>query len=436
MYDFLGGNEGKALYAAVQKYIDEINQYKVDYIIILSHLGNNGNLKQYTSSELISHINGISAVLDGHSHQVYNIICFDNKGNDILLEQTGSKLKNIGVLKIKANGIITSEIISEIPEPENKAEAKKVIRNNKEIWVDKELNDFIINITDFYSDELNVKICYIDFDLIINLYGNDKHKQITRSEESTLGNLITDAFKYVGAPVDAEISLISAGSIRTDLKKGNIIYKNIIDLLPFSDEIIVKEVLGQDILDALEYGMRYLPDKSSRFLQVSGISFKVDISIESTVEVNENDMFIKIRGKRRVYDTKVGKKTIEPKKKYKISFDSFIGNGGDGYSMFRKYDEIFNSLKSGSEALIAYIQEKLNGIIPVKEYYNIQGRIIIKSININKKSNKFVIFIVILVILVLAIIIIMYIKKKRINSKELFFSDNVNKNILLKEINL
>ena len=427
VYDFLAGNEGKDLYDTVQKYIDEINQYKVDYIIILSHLGNEGELNEYTSGELISHINGISAVLDGHSHQIYNITMKDTEGNDIPLAQTGTKLKNIGLLKIKPNGNIISEMISEVPEPENKAEAKKLIRNNKEIWVDKEMNDYIINITESYKDKLNVKIGYSNFDLIINLEQNDKHTQISRSEETSLGNLITDAYKYIG---NAEISLISAANIRTDLKKGNITYKNIIDILPFFDEIIVKEVLGQDILNALEYGMKFLPHKSSRFLQVSGISFKVDISINSTVEVDENAMFIKIKGDRRVYDTKIGDKKIDPKKKYRIAFDSYIGNGGDGYSMFIKYDEIYNSLKAGNEVLIIYIQEELNGIIP-KIYNNTQGRIIIKSNNNdNKKSNIYIIIIIIMIILVFVIIIIIfYFKRRKKNSKQLLFSENINFNI-------
>ena len=97
--------------------------------------------------------------------------------------QAGTKLKNIDVLKIKANGSITSGIISEIPEPENKTEGKKVIRNNKEIWVDEEINNSIINITEFYNDVINLKIGYIDFDLIINFDENNKHEQIIRSEE-------------------------------------------------------------------------------------------------------------------------------------------------------------------------------------------------------------------------------------------------------------
>ena len=47
VYYFLAWNEGEILYAAVQQYIDEISQNKVVYIINLSHLGKEGQLKIY-----------------------------------------------------------------------------------------------------------------------------------------------------------------------------------------------------------------------------------------------------------------------------------------------------------------------------------------------------------------------------------------------------
>ena len=133
--------------------------------------------------------------------------------------------------------------------------------------------------------------------------------------------------------------MVNAGTVRTDLMKGNITYNNILDILPFSSEIIVKKVLGQDILDALEFGMKELPLKTSRFPQVSGISFKVNTSINSTVEIDENEMFIKVSGDRRVFDVKVGNESLDVNKTYILSFDEYIANGGDGYSMFSKYEK-------------------------------------------------------------------------------------------------
>ena len=149
VYSFLTKDEGKEFYETVQKYVNEMKELKVDYIKILSHLGNDTDSKEYASSALISKTNGISAVIDAHSHNVYSTT-FENKdGEKIPLVQNGTKVNYIGVLKIKANGTITSELISDVPIPENKTEAEKVIRNNKERWVDKKMKDYIDNLTKF-----------------------------------------------------------------------------------------------------------------------------------------------------------------------------------------------------------------------------------------------------------------------------------------------
>ena len=410
VYDFLTENEGKELYDTIQKYINEVKSKGADYIIILSHLGNDvDNLKQYAISTLINHISGVNAVLDGHTHQVYNINSTDKENNEVPIIQVGTKLSNLGILKI-TNGTIKSEIISEIPKPDKVKDAIEVKRsNNKKRWVDKDMNEYINNIIDSHSDELNEVIGKLNFDLIINLDPNDQHKQISRSEESTLGDLITDAIRVAG---EGNMSIMSAGSIRTDLKKGNITYKNILDILPFSNNIIVKEVLGQDILDALEYGVRFLPEKSPKFPQVSGISFKVDITFESTIEVDDNDMFVKVKGDRRVYDAKIGKKKINPKEKYRISFDNYIGAGGDGYSMFRNYEETFNTLKTDNEAFISYIKEDLKGIVP-DNYKSTQGRIIINANNNDSNGLIIVIILVFVVIIIFLIVIMICVKVKK-----------------------
>jgi len=385
IYDFLTENEGKELYYAIQKYIDEIRK-EVDYIIILSHLGNEGDaLEQYTSTSLLSHINGIDAMIDGHTHKVYNTTSKDKDGKDIPLVQTGTKLTHLGILKITKDGII-SEMLSEIPKPEN-INYQSIYRDKKLRFIDQEMNTLINNTFNSHYDELNKKIGYTNFDLKINIDNSgDSSKQISRSEESTLCDLAADAIRYIG---DGDICMINAGSVRADLMKGDITFKNILDVLPFSADIIIKEVLGQDILDALEFGMKDLPGKTSRFPQVSGISFKVNTSIKSTVIIDDEEMFVKVEGDRRVYDVMVGKEKLDIKKKYRLSFDNYIGNGGDGFSMFKKYEEISNVLKTDNEALIIYIKDELKGKIP-DIYQKTQGRIIIdeKEDNDNKDNSN------------------------------------------------
>ena len=372
-YDFLIENNGKELYDKVQGYINEVKKKGADYVIILAHLGNGGDDQyEFTSDGLLANLEGVDAMLDGHTHLVYNQTSKDKNGKDIPLTQTGTKLKNIGVLKITTNGIITSELINKVPQPENETNALNTSRG----WVDKEMKEFLEAIMESHTEELNEVIGTLDFDMIINSEPDDSlDTQIGGNQEVSLGDLITDAIRDVGK---GEISLINTGSIRADLFKGNIKLGDIFEILPFNDDIVVKELPGSVILDALEFGVMHLPNKSYLFPQVSGINFKIDTSINSSVEVDVRGKFLGVNGERRVYDVKVGNETLEENKKYRMSFDIFIAGGGFGYEMFSKYEVIESISSTINQALITYIKETLKGIIP-ERYKESQNRIVFEE---------------------------------------------------------
>ena len=383
-YDFLTDNNGEELYSTIQNYITEVKGKGANYVIILAHLGNDGDAQyEFTSDGFLAHIEGVDAMLDGHTHRVYSKTSKDKTGKDIPLCQTGTKLANIGVLKIAADGTITSELISEVPEPDDKTNASSIKRGEINRWVDNDMNELLSGIEALHADELNQVIGKVDFDMKINADSSgDSKKQISRSEEVSLGDLVADAIRAAG---NGEIGLINAGSIRADLFNGEITYGEVLNVLPFSADIIVKEIPGKNILDALELGVMHLPGKSSIFLQVSGISFKVNATFASSVEVTSEGTFKGVRGERRVYDVKVGNVALDENKKYRISFDNYIAGGGDGFSMFSEFQEIASTSKTDNQAFITYITEDLKGVIP-EQYRTSANRIIIET-NPNLESD-------------------------------------------------
>ena len=382
IYDFLTERDGHELYEAVQGYIDELrNVEKVDYVIILAHVGYGGDaLEQYTSPALLAQINGVDAIIDGHTHLAYNNTFPDKDGKQIYISQTGTKLNIVGKLTIKPNGNITSELIDKIPlfEGYDSDSYYTVEREGIERYVDKETNKFIEDIIESHAHEFQEFVSYTDFDLLITT----NRGRIIRFEENLLGNLVTDALKFVG---NSDIGLINAGSIRESIKKGNITFNHVLNTLPFSAKIIVKEVSGRDILDALEFSTKALPKTSSKFLQVSGIKFKVDDSLESKVVVDEFENFVKVDGERRVYDVYINDKKIDENKKYTISFDDFLAEGGDGFSMFTKYNLTNDTSLVDNEAFKFYLETELNRTIPNK-YKTTQGRIV----KAKKNSDYFI----------------------------------------------
>ena len=105
---------------------------------------------------------------------------------------------------------------------------------------------------------------------------------------------------------------------------------------PFFNNVIVKNLPGQCILDALEFGVSKYPSASGGFPQVSGISYDLDTTLNSTVETDSQGLFLNVTGQRRVMNVKINGEEIDPNKNYSVAMSDFIGNGGDGYAMFAK----------------------------------------------------------------------------------------------------
>ena len=389
IYDFLTENKNQELYTRIQEEINRLkNEEKVNYIIILGHLGILGDSsEENTSAGVIKNIEGVNALIDGHSHKVYSQNTPDKNSQNVLLAQTGTKLANIGILIIHENGTITHENIDEVPYvSELDSETITVTRNKKEYYVDKEMNEYINKIFESFSDELNQVIGFTNFSLTV--YKNitesrESETQLSRVGENTLCNLICDAFRELG---DADISIVNAGSIRAEIYEGNITYQEVIDLMPFSNDVEVKQITGQTILDALEYGVRTLPEPFSGFPQVSGITFKIDENISSSVVVDEDNKFESVKGERRVYDVKINGTELDLNKKYTIATITFLLDGGDGYSMFVPFEITKTAFGVDNEVLLKYINENLNGVIPYK-YQNSENRIVKTNGKINDTNN-------------------------------------------------
>ena len=255
LYHFLTENNNKELYDRIQSHIDYVKSQGVDYVIILSHLGIEGDIEEEnTSINLLKNIKNVDALIDGNTHLEYSKTTKDKEGKDIIIAQTGTKLNNIGVLIIHTDGTITQQNIETVPyDPDFEESSLEVFRKKKTTYVDSEMNQFIQNKHNSISDMLDIVIGHTDFPLNVYELGTVNkitNNQLSRTNENILCNLVADAFRYFG---EADISIINGGSVREDISEGDITIQEILNILPFSDDILVKEITGQVILDALEF---------------------------------------------------------------------------------------------------------------------------------------------------------------------------------------
>ena len=370
IYNFLTDNNTQELYDRVQKYINEAKEEKkADYVILLTHFGM--DIEQYSSNKLLSKLENVDAVLDGHTHLIYNTTSKDKNNKDIHISQAGTKLQSIGKLIIKNNGTIISEIINDPPEPSNKTNAIKINRGKIDRWVDKDMNAFLNNKFKYYEEELNMQIGHIDYDLIIMTEGdNDANINFCRYQECPAGNLLADAYKYSG---NSEIGIVNGGGVRSGLKAGNLTRAQIMEVAPFFNNLVVKQLPGQCILDVLEHGTAKCPAIGGSFPQVSGLTFDIDIGFNSSVVTDSQGLFLNITGKRRVSNVKVNGEDLVLDKLYKVSLNEYMANGGSGYTMLSEYPVFNESVLTDTDSLAYYIRDKLKGEIP-SSYKDFQGR--------------------------------------------------------------
>ncbi|MEA4970483.1 MAG: bifunctional UDP-sugar hydrolase/5'-nucleotidase [Candidatus Pelethousia sp.] len=342
VYGFLQDATGEKVYAAVQSAVDAARAAGADYVIGLAHLGITMDASPWTSSEVILNTAGIDVVLDGHSHSVLESERVKNKNGEwTLLSSTGTKLESIGMLLLTKSGNITTGLISDYAEK------------------DADVDGFIKSAQAEFEEMLGTVVAKTDVDLTITEPGTDV--RIVRNAETNLGDLCADAYRAIGG---ADIAIVNGGGVRASIPAGDITLGQIISVHPFGNSLCVIEATGQEILDALEMSVRVTPEENGGFLQVSGLSFEINVKTPSSVTLDENGLFVSVDGDRRVQNVMVGDQPIDPAKTYTLaSHDYLIKNAGDGYTMFQDNTLLQDSIMLDNQVLINYITDYLDGVI-------------------------------------------------------------------------
>lgn len=358
MYDFLVDADGSKLRSVLQAGVDELCNEGADVIILLAHFGDGeGVSEQYRTSNVIAGLSGIDAVLDGHSHQLFSKMIKDKDGKDVIAAQTGTKFEYIGQLTIYKDGYMEEKLLEEIPGSET-IPVETVERRGQERFVDPEMHAIQNEIAQAYSDILDQKIGETSFDLLVD---DDGSYVFSRGKENALGELVADAYRAAG---NSDIGFVISGSLRNNIQKGDITYRSMLGLLPYSNEIMTVSVSGQMLKEILEYSVSWLPKTSAVLPQVSGLTFTVDLSIESSVKKDDKGQFTYVAGPYRVSDIKVDGKDLDLSAEYTFTTSDFVVNGGDGFTTFHEADFVNDTMKADNIVVKEYIETVLGGVIP------------------------------------------------------------------------
>lgn len=371
VYGFCQDTTGEGVYNAVQKAVDDARAAGAEYVIVMGHMGNEAECSPWTYAEVIANTTGIDVFLDGHSHDTDQIKMKNKDGQDVLRAACGTKFSAIGWCRIKADGALSTGLYTW----NNSVSAPELL------GIENEMSKAVEEASGVLNKKLAETVATSSVELTIydptEVDANGKPIRMVRRAETNLGDLCADAYRVQAG---ADIAIVNGGGIRVSIPAGDITLQNILSVHPFGNSLCVIEVSGQTILDALEWGARSVPGECGGFPQVSGLTYEIRSDIDSPCVADENDMFVEIKGERRVQNVLVGGQPIDPAKTYTLAGHNYmLLERGDGFTMFEGAKLLQDRVKLDNQVLIDYITESLGGVIgeAYADPYG-EGRIVIK----------------------------------------------------------
>jgi len=216
-----------------------------DLVVLLSHMG-------YTEDVRLARELGagyLDVILGGHSHRVLQP---PETVNGVLIAHAGDRGRFIGklVLEVDIPGGRVRRYQSEL------VPVRGPGRENLEVAA--------------YLDSLRRALdarYHLD-EIVAHLRGNWIREG---RGESNVGDWQADAFRMVAK---TDVAFQNSYGIRKDLPEGPVRVRDFWEMNPFSNELVVFEVTGRELLQILEHNCRM----EGEMLQVSGVRYEADLA--------------------------------------------------------------------------------------------------------------------------------------------------------------
>ncbi|MCR5605312.1 MAG: 5'-nucleotidase C-terminal domain-containing protein [Treponema sp.] len=310
------------------------NKEKCDIVILLGHLGDVQETEtQNTSIKVAENVSGIDLIIDGHSHSYFEEAKVVN-GTPIVTANEWGKYMGKADFTIKNGKVVKFDwmpvaITTEDYTPD--AEVEAILKP----YVDKanaSLKDVVLKTTAPF--EFGAKL--------------------TRYQEMASGDFLTDGMvaylKTTGVEVDGAIT--NGGGIRAALPQGDVTKEAIMTMLPFENYVYVITLKGSDVVELFNF-IGTIKQGAGAFAQVSK---DIKYTITYDAEGNGTMSNLTIKGQ-----------PIDPNRTYRFATNDYMAKGGDGYVVFTKSIDTYNSSMLLSDVFIEYAKTIKDSVTPTTD---------------------------------------------------------------------
>ncbi len=314
--------------AAGVKYLDAVeaanaaawwlkNQEGADLVVAVSHLGYE-DVPSPSDQDVIRNTRNIDVVLGGHSHTLLS----PGSGREWIVNADGD---SVLVTQNAKSGEYITEVTIDLDSIGHKLPTYRQVRLGKEY--DRKVDEDLVAMIAPYRkgvDELMGKVI-------------GKTARELPNDRPGLLNFVSDFVQerggeLLGTPVD--LALMNVGSLRRGLPKGDVTQGMIISMQPFTNKILVMELSGKDLLEAMDvYALR----------GGDGVSEPVDVTFDPAT--------------RKVVSVTVDGKPVDPEKTYTVATIDYLAGGGDYMEPLKRGNIIARSENIVYDDLISYIKK-------------------------------------------------------------------------------
>ncbi|KAG8188882.1 hypothetical protein JTE90_014942 [Oedothorax gibbosus] len=273
----------------------------VDYVIALTHM------RTPNDCRLAENVDEIDLILGGHDH-VYEI----KKVNGKYIIKSGTDFREF------------SKISLDFSSKPVQVEIEKIEVTSK-FHEDEDLKQQLAVYNDIVDGKMDEVLGQFSVDL-------DARFSSIRTKETNIGNFIADVML---ASTHSDLAILNSGTLRADrvIPKGDFKLRDLVNLLPMMDPMMVLNAPGETIYLALENGVSQYPKLEGRFPQVSGVSFAFDPDKPPGSRIDPSYI-------------KIGDEYLDMNQKYRLSTKMYMFQGRDGYDMFKDCELLLSEEES------------------------------------------------------------------------------------------
>ncbi|MDQ1525180.1 MAG: hypothetical protein QOE47_3104 [Pyrinomonadaceae bacterium] len=339
------GLEFREPVAEARKWVSVLRvKERVDFVVVAMHMGLEEDLRtgeatpgqvtnENVAARLAREVAGVDLILMGHTHREVPSLVI----NGVLLAQAnfwGRHLARADVYLERAKGgrwRVAAKSARTVPvtaATETDAEIARLVEP-----YDRETQSWLARVIGTSAAELTATDA--------------------RFRDTAILDLVQRVQLEVGK---ADVSMVASFNPQARLSKGDVTVRDIAGLYIYENTLVVLEVTGRQLKDALEHSAKYFRAYEAGRTPAELVDEKIPAYNFDIAEGVTYDLDLTKPHGSRVQNLRFRGAPLDPAQRLKLATNNYRVNGGGGYTMFRGAPEVYRSSTEIRELIIDWVE--------------------------------------------------------------------------------